>query len=115
MANDVRFDVDTGESYGTVKSYMIGFALSIALTLGAFYIVAYHALPSLQLYVVITLLAIAQLFVQLVFFMHLSKDSKARWNVVSFVFSLVVVLILVLGTLWIMYNLYENMGMGGHW
>lgn len=105
-----EFDVDTGAAYGTYKSYIIGFVLSIVTTVVAFYIVDTHALPATELYITLGALALVQLLVQLIFFLHLSTHSKARWNLISFVFTTLIVFILVIGTLWIMYNLYTNMG-----
>ncbi len=104
-------DVDTGAACGTHKSYIIGFGLSIITTIIAFYLVGAQVLATTELYITISGLALVQLLVQLICFLHLSIHSKARWNLVSFIFTAVVVLILVVGTLWIMYNLYANMGM----
>ena len=109
--HEITFDTDTGATYGTYQSYTVGFVSSILLTLVSFYLVAYSALPPNTLYVVVGVFAITQLFTQLVFFLHLNTHSKATWNLLSFLFTLVVVLILVIGTMWIMYNLYANMEM----
>lgn len=109
--HEIEFDEDTGASYGTYKSYVVGFTASIFLTLISFYLVATAALPPQVLYITIGGFAITQLFVQLVFFLHLNTHSKTAWNLLSFLFTLVMVLVLVLGTMWIMYNLYEKMGM----
>lgn len=109
--HEITFDVDTGASYGTYQSYTVGFVSSILLTLLSFFLVAYSALPPKTLYVVVSVLAITQLFMQLVFFLHLNAHSKSAWNLLSFLFTLVMVLILVFGTMWIMYNLYAKMGM----
>lgn len=108
---ELDFDVDTGASYGTYRTYTVGFLSSILLTLFSFYLVASSALPATTLYILVGALAIIQLFVQLVFFLHLNTHSKSTWNLLSFLFTLVMVLILVFGTMWIMYNLYANMGM----
>lgn len=109
--HEITFDADTGASYGTYQSYTIGFISSIFLTLLSFFLVAYSALPPETLYIVVGVLAITQLFIQLVFFLHLNTHSKTTWNLLSFLFTLVVVLVLVIGTLWIMYNLYSKMDM----
>ena len=50
-------------------------------------------------------LAVAQLMVQLVFFLHLGTESKPRWNLTVVLFALMVVVILVFGSLWIMKNI----------
>ncbi|MDI1353249.1 MAG: cytochrome o ubiquinol oxidase subunit IV [bacterium] len=109
--HELIFDAETGAFYGTYQSYIVGFVSSLILTVFAFYLVAYSGLSPKTLYVSIGALAIIQLFVQIVFFLHLNTDSKASWNLLSFLFTVVVVLVLVIGTLWIMYNLYEKMGM----
>ncbi len=109
--HDLVFDADTGASYGTYRSYSIGFISSLLLTLVSFYLVAYSNLPPKTLYIMVGVFAVIQLFVQLVFFLHLNTNSKSSWNLLSFLFTLVVVLVLVIGTMWIMYNLYAHMDM----
>lgn len=104
-------DVDTGASYGTYRSYVVGFVLSIVFTLFSFYTVAYGAQPSETRYIVVGLLALAQFITQAVFFLHLNRRSNASWNLISFLFVVVMTVVLVIGTMWIMFNLYEKMGM----
>jgi cytochrome o ubiquinol oxidase operon protein cyoD len=109
--HDSDVDMDTGASYGSYQSYAIGFVLSLVFTLLSFYLVANHVLPPKTLYIVVGLLAAAQFFVQTVFFLHLNSRSNASWNLISFLFVILMAVVLVIGTLWIMYNLYEKMGM----
>jgi len=90
---------------GSTLSYTVGFLLSIVLTLAAYTLVTNHDLASWSLVFALIGLAIAQLFVQMVFFLHLAKKSKPRWNLMVFLFMLMVVIIVVVGSLWIMYNL----------
>jgi cytochrome o ubiquinol oxidase operon protein cyoD len=92
-------------AHGTVRSYIIGFILSIVLTVIPFMVVAEQWLTGGLLYCTIVVLALLQLFVQLVFFLHLNLREDGRWNLLAFVFTAIVVAILVTGTLWIMYNL----------
>lgn len=95
--------------HGTILSYSIGFIVSLELTLGSYLLVVHQALASNRLIFTIIALAIAQLLVQLVFFLHLGSESKPRWNLVVFSFAVTVVLILVIGSLWIMNHLsYHN-------
>jgi cytochrome o ubiquinol oxidase operon protein cyoD len=72
-------------------------------------IVVHHLLPLNLTIIAVVILAVMQLLVQLVFFLHLGGESKPRWNLMAFMFTLLVVAILVAGTLWIMYNLDYNM------
>ena len=96
-------------AHGTYISYTIGFVLSIALTLSAFGLVVSNTLPShIEIFAVI-ILALAQLATQLFFFLHLGRESRPRWNSLVFYFALLIVLIVVIGSLWIMQNLDYNM------
>ncbi len=98
-------DIEFGSDHGTVKSYIVGFIISLVLTIIPFVIVAKHLFSDITMYITIGVFALAQLLVQLVFFLHLSPKSHARWNLNVFIFTFLVVMILVLGTLWIMVNL----------
>ncbi|MDF1757587.1 MAG: cytochrome o ubiquinol oxidase subunit IV [Legionellaceae bacterium] len=109
--NDLDIDKDTGASYGTRKSYVIGFALSIAFTLLSFYLVAYSVQPPKTLYISVGVLAIIQFAIQTIFFLHLNPRSNASWNLISFMFTVLMTVVLIIGTMWIMFNLYEKMGM----
>lgn len=94
---------------GSLRRYIIGFGLSLALTLTAFYMVINHTLNPQSLVAAILLLAAIQLYVQLRFFLHLGQEPRPRWNLVVFLFMLVVLGIIVLGSLWIMQNLSYHM------
>lgn len=98
-----------GAGHGSYLSYTIGFVLSIVLTLAAYFLVVDKILSGRELVAAIMGLAVAQLFVQLVFFLHLGRESRPRWNLMVFLFAALVVLIVVLGSLWIMENLHYNM------
>ncbi len=96
---------------GTAKTYVTGFLLSLALTLVAYipvsrHVSSHHATFSdTFLLIWVGALAIIQLFVQLIFFLHLGHESKPRWNLTVASFAALIVLILVLGSIWIMNNL----------
>ena len=98
-----------GATEGTLASYATGFALSLGLTFSAYLIVVNHLASGSALTLSIFLLALAQLGVQLVFFLHLDKGSKSRWNLIVLLMTAIIVLILVAGTLWIMKNLNYSM------
>ena len=103
------YDKDTGAAYGTHKTYIKGFVFSVIITTVAFILVGSKVLPPLGSCIAVAILALIQLFVQLVYFLHLSTDSEARWNLVSAVFAVMVVAIILAGTLWIMFDLYTMM------
>lgn len=95
----------------SVNSYITGFVLSLVLTLVAYSLVWRYVQSNYTLYtdkfllISVAALAITQLLVQLVFFLHLSRESKPRWNLAVLSFAVLIVVILVFGSLWIMWNL----------
>ena len=96
-------------------SYVIGFTISLVITLAAFVLTMRQIdadgadMSSAILIAILAVLAVTQLVVQLLFFFHLGSESKPRLNTMSFLFMLMVIGILGLGSLWIMYNLDYNM------
>ena len=92
------------------KSYTLGFIVALILTNAAFVIVQSNSIDGWMLVAALAGLAIIQLWVQLHFFLHLGRESKPRWNLLMFLFAVIVVVILVFGSLWIMNNLgYHGM------
>lgn len=96
---------------GSVQSYTIGFLLSLLLTAIPFYVVSERLITGLGLAAFLLFIAFVQLIVQLKFFIHLTHESGTRWNMLIFLFMALVLLIVVLGSLWIMENLdYHTSG-----
>jgi cytochrome o ubiquinol oxidase operon protein cyoD len=99
----------------TLKSYILGYLLSIGMTLAAFgalmlHIQTHHAFPThAQLYPFLVVLAVLQLLVQLFFFLHFGREQKTHWRAAVLAFALFAVFVLVGGTLWIMQNLNQHM------
>jgi cytochrome o ubiquinol oxidase operon protein cyoD len=92
----------SGESHGGYGAYGIGFALSVILTVAAFYpVMVPGTLPHGWLEPTLAVLAIVQIVVHLMFFLHMSTASEQRWNVVAFGFAILVVFILIVGSLFI--------------
>ena len=96
------------------NAYMVGFFLSIILTAAAYFLVIRHVYSDHELlshrflsYSVIGL-AVVQLIVQLVFFLHVGREPRPMWNLQALIFGVSVVLIVVVGSLWIMANLDYN-------
>jgi cytochrome o ubiquinol oxidase subunit IV len=94
---------------GSFKSYLLGFILSVVLTIAAYLAVVRHTFSGKVLLFVILGVATLQMLVQFIFFLHLGKESKPRWNMMIFLFMLLIVGILVVGSLWIMSNLDYRM------
>lgn len=94
-----------------VWRYFAGFGMALALTAIAFWCVTGQAATGGALIAMLMLLAVAQLMVQLVFFLHVSDEARPRWNLTAFIFMAIMLLVIVLGSLWIMQNLNYNMMM----
>ncbi|GAA0510353.1 cytochrome o ubiquinol oxidase subunit IV [Tatumella terrea] len=98
-----------GASHGSLKSYITGFILSIILTGIPFWMVMEGSAEKSTTLVVVVLCAVVQVIVHLVCFLHLDRKSEGGWNLVAIVFSAIIILIVVVGSLWIMWNLNYNM------
>lgn len=97
-----------------ITKYATGFVISLLLTLASFWLVFQYANSDHKMTVgaitgMILVFAVVQLIVQLTFFLHLGEENKPRWNIVTFLFMIIVLVILVFGSLWIMDNLNYNM------
>jgi len=88
-------------------SFILNFTISILLTIITFFFICCKKMPPKESYMIITLLILLQIYVQIINLMHIK--SSDYWKIVSLVFTLVVASIIVLGTLWIMSNLYKKM------
>ncbi len=94
---------------GSLKSYTTGFVLSVVLTIIPYYLVVQDVLEGNILVAVLIGFAFLQLIVQLLLFLHLGQETKPRWNLMIFLFMMLMLSILVLGSLWIMNNLDYHM------
>ena len=98
-------------SHGSLKGYTVGFLLSVALTVLAFWLVMSGAVPHAMILPGIVVLGVAQLLVQLVFFLHMGSAPEQRDNLAIFVFTAVIIAIIVCGSLWVLHNMNANMMM----
>jgi cytochrome o ubiquinol oxidase operon protein cyoD len=96
--------------YGNLKTYTIGFVLSLIFTISSYLLVVNRGRARVTLIAgVIITLALTQFIVQLLYFLHLGKETKPRWKLYVFIMMIVIVLILVFGSIWIMNNLNYRM------
>ena len=97
------------EWHGTLKAYIIGFFLALFLTLISFSLVIFKILSGLTLVLTLIALALVQASVQLLFFLHVGQEPKPRWETIAFCMTAIFVLIIVLGSIWVMNDLDERM------
>ncbi|MBE94830.1 cytochrome o ubiquinol oxidase subunit IV [Marinobacter sp.] len=96
--------------HGSLKSYMTGFVLSVILTAIPFWLVMANVIESAGLTALIILaFAAVQIFVHMIYFLHMSPKSEGGWNLLALVFTLILVFIALAGSIWVMYNLNVNM------
>lgn len=95
--------------HGSFKSYMIGFVLSVILTVIPFGLVMTGVLPSQATGMLIVAAAAVQMVVHMVYFLHMSPKSEGGWNMLALLFTIVVVVICLAGSIWVMYHLNTNM------
>jgi len=101
-----------GEGHGhfSRRGYLMGFLLSAVLTAIPFWLVMTGALADKQATVLIVIaLAVVQILVHTVAFLHLNTRSEGGWTLMAYIFTAVIVLIVISGSLWIMYHLNSNM------
>lgn len=109
MSHDPLMEPPQQVEYGNLTSYLIGFVLSLILTFASYYLVVQHMLAGWALDLSIAILASAQALVQLVLFLNLTREPKPRWNLIVFLFMLLIIFIIVFGSIWIMNNLKYNL------
>ena len=97
-------------SHGNMKQYSIGFLVSVLLTIVPFYMVMHAADFSRgSIVATIAITAVAQVLVQLVFFLHMNSSAEQRWNVIAFIYTILTIAVLLVGSVWIMNYLHSNM------
>jgi cytochrome o ubiquinol oxidase operon protein cyoD len=96
--------------HGSMKSYTIGFVLAVILTVIPFWIVMGGLIEKSSTTGLVLLgLAAVQVVVHMVYFLHMNSKSEGGWNMLALIFSLMVVVIMLAGSLWVMYHMNTNM------
>ena len=98
-----------GNDHGSKRSYLTGFLLSVILTAIPFWLVMSGTLPGPATAIIVVLLALVQIGVHTYYFLHVNTRSEGGWTLLAFVFTAILVVIVIAGSLWIMYHLHGNM------
>ena len=101
--------VDEYEPSGSFATYTVGLAFALLLTGASFIVSQTNLLWEPGVPAGLAVLAIAQMGVHLVFFLHISTGADNTNNVIALAFGLLIVTLVVSGSLWIMANLNSNM------
>ena len=97
-------------NHGTFGSYMTGFVLSVILTAIPFWLVMGDVIADKQVTAVLVMgLGLVQIIVHMIFFLHMDTKSEGGWNMMALLFTVILVLITLSGSLWVMHNLNTYM------
>lgn len=101
--------VDVAPGHGSRGTYLIGFLISAVLTAVPFWLVMTGALSPQLTAIAIVGCAIVQILVHTICFLHVNTRAEGGWTLMAYAFTAVMVLIVISGSLWIMYHLNANM------
>ena len=93
-----------GAGHGSLGSYAIGFVLSVILTAIPFYMVMDGGFSRHATILTMVVLGLVQVVVHLICFLHMNMSSEGRWNVMAFIFTVIVILLVVGLSLWIIFS-----------
>ena len=97
-------------SHSTFKGYMTGFVLAVILTAIPFWLVMSKALANSNTTALVILgFAAVQIVVHMIYFLHMDAKSEGGWNLMALIFTVVLVVITLTGSIWVMYHLVNNM------
>jgi cytochrome o ubiquinol oxidase subunit IV len=102
-------DHDDVGYHATVKGYVVGFVLSVILTAIPFWLVMAKVLPPEATKFIILGFAAVQVVVHMVYFLHLNAKVEGGWSMLAFLFTVIVVVIMLAGSIWVMYHMNTNM------
>jgi cytochrome o ubiquinol oxidase operon protein cyoD len=102
-------DEGEADATGGIRGYLIGLGLAIVLTAASFWAAGTPLIYGPGIWIALSVLAVAQMGVHLVFFLHITSGPDNTNNVLALAFGVLIVLLVVAGSLWIMYHLNANM------
>ena len=112
---DRLLDVAPGQPHSNIVSevvaYVIGLALALLLTGVSFWVASTSVLWGPGVAVGLVVLAIAQMGIHLVFFLHITSGPDNTNNVLALAFGVLIVFLVMVGTIWIMAHMNTNVGM----
>jgi len=97
-------------AHGTLRGYVTGFVLSVILTAIPFWLVMDNVLnDTLVTSIIIMALAAVQIVVHMIYFLHMNTKSEGGWTFLALLFTLTLVVITLVGSIWVMYHMDQNM------
>ena len=103
-----------GHDHGTRRTYLIGFALSVFLTAIPFWLVMNNVITDTTIATLVIMeFGVVQILVHMIYFLHMNTKSEGGWTMMAALFTIIVIVIALSGSLWVMFHLNTNM-MPGH-
>jgi cytochrome o ubiquinol oxidase operon protein cyoD len=97
-------------AHSSLKGYVTGFVLSVVLTAVPFWLVMSKVFDKSSTTVVVILgFAAVQIVVHMIYFLHMNTKSEGGWTLLALIFTVMIVVIALTGSLWVMYHLNHNM------
>ncbi|MDP3188842.1 MAG: cytochrome o ubiquinol oxidase subunit IV [Limnobacter sp.] len=101
---------ESDEVHVSMRDYAIGFVLSVILTAIPFALVMGNVLNnSVTTALVILGFGAVQIVVHMVYFLHMNSKSEGGWTMLALMFTLILVVITLVGSIWVMFHLNSNM------
>jgi cytochrome o ubiquinol oxidase operon protein cyoD len=100
---------DSG-SHSTLKGYVTGFVLAVILTVIPFWLVMAKVFDKPHVTaIVIMAIAAVQIVVHMIYFLHMTSKLEGGWSLLALIFTLMLLVIMLTGSIWVMYHLNANM------
>ncbi|MET0238812.1 MAG: cytochrome o ubiquinol oxidase subunit IV [Sphingobium sp.] len=112
MSNSHDHAHDHGQdhaNHGSMRDYVIGFVLSVVLTAIPFWLVMARPLSGPVTGVIIMGFAAVQMIVHMIYFLHMNGKAEGGWSMTALVFTIILVVIMLSGSMWVMTHLNANM------
>ena len=99
----------TGFDSGSLGTYLTGLLLAAGISVLAFWLVLHHEIDGPRTaMIVLTVLAVMRLVVHVTCFLRVNSRTEEGWSVLALMFTAVVVVVVMIGSLWVMYHLNSN-------
>lgn len=96
--------------HGTLRDYIFGFAASVVLTVIPFWLVMADPIGNASVTALLVMqLGVLQILVHMFYFLHMNTTSQGGWIMMSAIFTAVIVVITLIGSMWVMYHLNTHM------
>ncbi|MGH8159894.1 MAG: cytochrome o ubiquinol oxidase subunit IV [Rhodanobacter sp.] len=101
--------LESQHAHGSFGSYVIGYIAAMLLTIAAFVVARSTDMAPFSIEAALAVLAIAQMLVHLIFFLHINTAPAQKTNVMAFAATMLIIAIVIIGSMWIMAHLNHNM------